>query len=226
MIFFKWGGCTGTREPRGTTPRSRSGGVAALCWSSCEEIPHVQGKRNPSKLILYLVRPILSSKKQTRGSVSVESGTIQPRLRGATLDVVSGSIHASHALPTGQRPVLRLAALCSRSPAPALTLARWLLHMPDKVRTAASISSGLFVSKSCISRATPLFWKILSAPASSRLRTMRLLAAWRCKGNNKGQEGSLATEALTMSEVQGLGRGPGLQNFFIFFCPITLLLGM
>ena len=23
--------------------------MAALCWSSCEEIPHVQGKRNPSK---------------------------------------------------------------------------------------------------------------------------------------------------------------------------------
>ena len=23
--------------------------AAALCWSSCEEIPYVQGKRNPSK---------------------------------------------------------------------------------------------------------------------------------------------------------------------------------
>ena len=27
------------------------GGVAALCWSSHEEIAHVQGKRNPSKMI-------------------------------------------------------------------------------------------------------------------------------------------------------------------------------
>ena len=27
------------------------GGVAALCWSSHEEIPHVQGKRNPSKMV-------------------------------------------------------------------------------------------------------------------------------------------------------------------------------
>ena len=25
--------------------------MAALCWSSREEIPHVQGKRNPSKTV-------------------------------------------------------------------------------------------------------------------------------------------------------------------------------
>ena len=25
--------------------------MAALCWSSCEEIPHDQGKRNPSKMV-------------------------------------------------------------------------------------------------------------------------------------------------------------------------------
>ena len=25
-------------------------GVAVLCWSNCEEIAHVQGKRNPSKM--------------------------------------------------------------------------------------------------------------------------------------------------------------------------------
>ena len=25
--------------------------MAALCWSSCEEIPHTQGKRNPSKMV-------------------------------------------------------------------------------------------------------------------------------------------------------------------------------
>ena len=25
--------------------------MAALCWSSCEEIPHSQGKRNPSKTV-------------------------------------------------------------------------------------------------------------------------------------------------------------------------------
>ena len=27
------------------------GAAAALCWSSREEIPHVQGKRNPSKMV-------------------------------------------------------------------------------------------------------------------------------------------------------------------------------
>ena len=36
---------------RGATPRPRSGAAAALCWSSREEIPHVQGKRNPSKTV-------------------------------------------------------------------------------------------------------------------------------------------------------------------------------
>ena len=45
------GGCVGTGGPRGATPRSRSGRAAAFCWSSCEEIPHSQGKRNPSKTV-------------------------------------------------------------------------------------------------------------------------------------------------------------------------------
>ena len=30
-------------------PTSEVGAAAALCWSSREERPHVQGKRNPSK---------------------------------------------------------------------------------------------------------------------------------------------------------------------------------
>ena len=29
----------------------KQGAVAVLCWSSCEEIPHAQGKRNSSKMI-------------------------------------------------------------------------------------------------------------------------------------------------------------------------------
>ena len=33
------------------TPHPREGTVASLCWSSHEEIPHVQGKRNPSKTV-------------------------------------------------------------------------------------------------------------------------------------------------------------------------------
>ena len=54
------GGCPGTRGPKGATPRSRSGGaggrprsgaVASICWSSGEEIPQVQGKRNLSKTV-------------------------------------------------------------------------------------------------------------------------------------------------------------------------------
>ena len=63
-------------RPRGATPHPRSGAVAgrsyptpevrggsqeeqphvqgavaALCWRSCEEIPGVQGKRNPGKMV-------------------------------------------------------------------------------------------------------------------------------------------------------------------------------
>ena len=36
---------------RGTTPRPRPGAAAALFWSSNEDIPHVQGKRNPNKTV-------------------------------------------------------------------------------------------------------------------------------------------------------------------------------
>ena len=32
-------------------PSSKVRSRAALCWSSYEEIPHVQGKRNPSKMV-------------------------------------------------------------------------------------------------------------------------------------------------------------------------------
>ena len=58
------GGCAGAGGPRGAIPRSRSGGAAVRRYlsskvrkSSCtlqsspEEIPHVQGKRNPSKTV-------------------------------------------------------------------------------------------------------------------------------------------------------------------------------
>ena len=39
------------QQPRGVTPPPRLGAVAALCWSSCEDIPHIQGKRNQSKMV-------------------------------------------------------------------------------------------------------------------------------------------------------------------------------
>ena len=58
------GGREGTGGSRGATPCSRSGGAAVrrypsskvrssgcACWSSREEIPHAQGKRNPSKMV-------------------------------------------------------------------------------------------------------------------------------------------------------------------------------
>ena len=32
-------------------PSSKVRAVAVLCWSSHEEIPHTQGKRNPSKMV-------------------------------------------------------------------------------------------------------------------------------------------------------------------------------
>ena len=37
---------------RGATPRSRyEQHLIVLCWSSHEEIPHFQGKRNPSNMV-------------------------------------------------------------------------------------------------------------------------------------------------------------------------------
>ena len=57
-------GCMGAGGPRGATPHSRSGGAAVRRYplskvrsSGCalleqlEEIPQVQGKRNPSKIV-------------------------------------------------------------------------------------------------------------------------------------------------------------------------------
>ena len=38
-------------QPIGDTPRPRSGVVAVLCWTGCEEIPHIHGQRNPSKMV-------------------------------------------------------------------------------------------------------------------------------------------------------------------------------
>ena len=43
--------CHDAERPRGATPRPRSGAAAALCSNSCEQIPHVQGMRNPSKAV-------------------------------------------------------------------------------------------------------------------------------------------------------------------------------
>ena len=42
--------CLSGEWRRGDTPRPRSGAVAALLWTSCVEIHHVQGQRNPSKM--------------------------------------------------------------------------------------------------------------------------------------------------------------------------------
>ena len=39
------------QRPRGDAPCPWKGAAATLCWSSCEEIIHVQGKRNASKTL-------------------------------------------------------------------------------------------------------------------------------------------------------------------------------
>ena len=41
--------CRGMAER--SYPTSEVGAVAALCWSTREERPHIQGKRNPSKMV-------------------------------------------------------------------------------------------------------------------------------------------------------------------------------
>ena len=46
MLKVKRGGSEEIALVQGMEQRA-----AALCWSSPEEIPHVQGKRNPSKMV-------------------------------------------------------------------------------------------------------------------------------------------------------------------------------
>lgn len=85
----------------------------------------------------------------------------------------------SQTLPTIDFPLPRCKTRAVKVPStPLLTRALCPVHMPESVLTAARISSAFLVSISCSSKLTPLFWKILSAPASSRPRTMRLFAAW------------------------------------------------
>ena len=43
--------CKVRRGGREKIPLVQGKAVAALCWSSPEEIPRVQGKRNPSKTV-------------------------------------------------------------------------------------------------------------------------------------------------------------------------------
>ena len=51
-VVMRVPGCVRAGGPRGTTPRSRSGGAtSSKVKSSYEETPHVQGKRNPSKTV-------------------------------------------------------------------------------------------------------------------------------------------------------------------------------
>ena len=40
-----------TTTDRRSAPAATGRTEAALCWSSREEIPHIQGKRNPSKTV-------------------------------------------------------------------------------------------------------------------------------------------------------------------------------
>ena len=43
--------CWSSRQPSRDTPRPRQGAAAVLCWSRHEEIPQVQGNRNPSEMV-------------------------------------------------------------------------------------------------------------------------------------------------------------------------------
>ena len=70
--------------------------MAALCWSSCEEIPHAQGKRNPSKMVGVAkghqrADTLKSYSEKTRQSnhtrTTALSNSMKPRhARGATQD--------------------------------------------------------------------------------------------------------------------------------------------
>ena len=50
-VCAKHSGWDSTSAAERREPTSKVRSSAALCWSSCEDIPHVQGKRNPSKTV-------------------------------------------------------------------------------------------------------------------------------------------------------------------------------
>lgn len=104
----------------------------------------------------------------------------------------------------------------------SLTLARWPVHIPDNVRMAARIISVFPVSMSCMSRATPLFWKILSEPASSRARTIRLLAAWsRPVIRSYNSIKQFQVDIINRSKHEGPRLMFSHLFFLIFICFIT-----
>ena len=51
MVHRSGGGCVAQEWPRGATPMSKVRSSGCTFWSSREEIPHVQDKRNPSKTV-------------------------------------------------------------------------------------------------------------------------------------------------------------------------------
>ena len=68
--------------------------MAALCWSSREEIPHVQGKRNPSKMVdvarghqrAETLKPYSQKTSQSNhtGTTALSTSRKLSRARGAT----------------------------------------------------------------------------------------------------------------------------------------------
>ena len=67
-----------------------------LCWSSCEEIPHAQGKRNPSKMVgvarrhhrADTLKPYLQKTSQSNHTktTALSNSTKPSHARGATQD--------------------------------------------------------------------------------------------------------------------------------------------
>ena len=81
---------------RGDMPRPRYGAMAVLCWSSHEEIPHAQGKRNPSKTVgvarghqrANTLKPYLQKTSQSNHTrtIALSNSMKLSHARGATQD--------------------------------------------------------------------------------------------------------------------------------------------
>ena len=69
--------------------------MAALCWSSCEEIPHAQGKRNPSKMV-----GVARGHQRANTLKSYSQKTSQSNHTRTT--ALSNSVKPSHALGATQ----------------------------------------------------------------------------------------------------------------------------
>ena len=107
-------------------PSSKVRSRAALCWSSCEEIPHVQGKRNPSKTVVVgrgyqradILKPYSQKTSQTNHTrnTALSNSVNLSHAHGATQDGQVMPERSDRMWPTGEGNGKPLQYSCLENP--------------------------------------------------------------------------------------------------------------